>query len=74
MEKKDRTNFLFTAFLLLGIAGGCAVGAIWPGATALEPLGTVFINMMFCIVVPLVFSSIAGAIAKFLMPGKDPGG
>ena len=72
MAKKDRTTFLFTAFLLLGIAGGCAVGAIWPGATVLEPLGTIFINMMFCIVVPLVFSSIAGAISN--MRSKKRGG
>lgn len=26
-------------------------------------MGTVFINMMFCVVVPLVFASIAGAVA-----------
>ena len=35
-----------------------------PGATALEPLGTLFINLMFCIVVPMVFCSIASAIAN----------
>ena len=34
------------------------------GATVLEPLGTLFINMMFCIVVPMVFCSIASAIAN----------
>ena len=34
------------------------------GATVLEPLGTVFINLMFCIVVPMVFCSIASAIAN----------
>ena len=33
------------------------------GATVLEPLGTLFLNMMFCIVVPMVFSSIAGSVA-----------
>ena len=27
-------------------------------------LGTVFINMMFCVVVPLVFASIAGSVAN----------
>jgi len=35
-----------------------------PGATVLEPLGTIFINLMFCIVVPMVFCSIASAIAN----------
>ena len=34
------------------------------GATVLEPLGNLFINMMFCIVVPMVFCSIASAIAN----------
>ena len=63
-RKTTGKNYLFTVLLLAGIIGGCAVGAIWPGATHLEPLGTIFINMMFCIVVPLVFVSIAGAISN----------
>ena len=33
-------------------------------APVVKPLGTVFINMMFCVVVPLVFVSIAGSIAN----------
>ena len=55
---------------------GAIVGWIFPvvkdadgntisaGATVLKPLGTLFINMMFCIVVPMVFASIAGAVAN----------
>lgn len=62
--------------MLLGIIGGCVVGALNPvvkdasgevvskGATVLEPLGTVFINLMFCVVVPMVFCSISSAIAN----------
>ena len=65
--------------MLTGIVAGCVVGAIWPavmevvdgetiivdkGATVLEPLGTVFLNLMFCIAVPTVFCSIASAIAN----------
>ena len=57
--------FLFTMFF--GIAAGCITGSLWPGATALEPLGTLFTNMMFCVVVPMVFCSISSAIAN--MPG-----
>ncbi len=65
MSKKSIwKNYIFLAFMVLGIVAGCIVGAVWPGASALEPLGTVFINLMFCIVVPLVFASIAGAIAN----------
>ena len=50
--------------MLVAIVAGCILGALWPKATMLKPLGTVFINMMFCIVVPMVFSSIAGAVAN----------
>ena len=57
-------NYLFLGIMLAAIILGCIVGAVWPGATALAPLGQVFINLMFCIVVPLVFSSIASAVAN----------
>ena len=57
-------NYGFLIFMLIGIVAGCITGAFWPGATVLEPLGTLFINMMFCIVVPMVFCSIASAIAN----------
>ena len=50
--------------MLVAIVAGCIVGALWKDATVLKPLGTVFINMMFCIVVPMVFASIAGAVAN----------
>lgn len=73
--KKTLKNYGFLIFMLVGIVAGCIVGAIFPvvkdgdtvvsaGATVLEPLGTVFINLMFCIVVPMVFCSIASAIAN----------
>ncbi len=68
-------NYGFIIFMLVGIVAGCIVGAAWPvvmqgdevidkGAAVLEPLGNLFINMMFCIVVPMVFCSIASAIAN----------
>ena len=57
-------NYGFIIFMLIGIVAGCVTGAVWPGATALEPLGNLFVNMMFCIVVPMVFCSIASAIAN----------
>ena len=74
--KKILKNYGFIITMLLGVIGGCIVGAFFPvvkdaagevvnpGATILEPLGTVFINMMFCIVVPMVFCSICSAIAN----------
>ena len=57
-------SYGFLAAMLACIVLGCAIGAAWPGAVCLEPLGTVFINMMFCLVVPLVFCSLAGSIAN----------
>ena len=73
--KRVLKNYGFIITMLAGIIAGCIVGAIFPmikqgdtvinpGATILEPLGTVFINLMFCIVVPMVFCSICSAIAN----------
>ncbi len=66
MEKQSiRKNYRFLGIMTGAMVLGCVTGAAAPGfASAISPLGTVFINMMFCIVVPLVFSSIAGSIAS----------
>ncbi len=73
-NKSQKSGFLknygFLALMLFAIIAGCIVGAIFPntgdsaGASILKPLGTIFINMMFCVVVPMVFASIAGAVAN----------
>ena len=75
-------NYGFLLLMLLGIGAGCVVGIIFPvvkggageilqpGATVLEPLGTVFVNLMFCVVVPMVFCSICSAIAGMDSAGK----
>lgn len=57
-------NNWFLCTMILGIVLGCVVGFAWPGATVLEPLGTLFTNLMFCVVVPMVFCSISSAIAN----------
>ncbi len=64
MKKNFWQNYRSIIFMLIGIIGGCVTGALWKDATMLKPLGTVFINMMFCVVVPMVFASIAGAVAN----------
>ncbi|MBQ9534676.1 MAG: dicarboxylate/amino acid:cation symporter [Clostridia bacterium] len=64
MKSSFFKNYGFLLLMLLAIVAGCVVGAVWPGATALEPLGTVFVNLMFCVVVPMVFFSISSAIAN----------
>ena len=57
-------NNWFLLTMVFGMLAGAVTGAVWPGATCLEPLGTVFINMMFCVVVPMVFFSISSAVAN----------
>ena len=57
-------NYGFIICMLVGIIAGCITGLVWPKATVLEPLGTIFTNLMFCIVVPMVFCSISSAIAN----------
>ena len=65
MDKKSvMKNYAFLAILLGAMVVGCLVGWLFPAfATAIKPLGTVFINMMFCVVVPLVFASISTSVA-----------
>lgn len=68
--KKFLKTYWFILSMLVAIIAGCITGAVWPGATSLEPLGTVFINMMFCVVVPMVFVSISSAIANMASPKR----
>ena len=42
--KNFMKKYGFITLMLLGIVAGCIVGAVWKGATALEPFGTLFIN------------------------------
>ena len=80
-KKSFFQTYGFIITMLIGIVAGCIVGVIFPvvkvdgevvsaGATVLEPLGTVFINLMFCAVVPMVFCSIASAIANMNSVGR----
>jgi dicarboxylate/amino acid:cation (Na+ or H+) symporter, DAACS family len=58
--------------LVLGAALGIAANALWSGAETLEwivtnvaePIGQVFLRMLFMIVVPLVFTSLALGVAQ----------
>ena len=63
--KKFLKNYWFILCMLTGIVGGCLVGAFAPAfGGKIKFLGTLFINMMFCVVVPLVFASVAGSVAS----------
>ena len=74
MDKKSvAKNYRFLAILLGCMIAGALVGWFAPDfGHGIAFLGTVFINMMFCIVVPLVFASIAGSVAN--MESKERAG
>jgi Na+/H+-dicarboxylate symporter len=58
-------NYRFTVTLLSAILIGGVAGLIFGEKTAVvKPFGDLFINLMFMIIVPLVFFSIASAISN----------
>ena len=58
-------NYLQTILLLTGIVIGAIIGICSPDiAVKLKPLGDLFLNLIFMIIVPLIFFSIASAIAN----------
>ena len=66
-KKKIWESYKFPLLLLAGILAGSAIGLIFgEKATVLAPLGDIFINLMFTIVVPMVFVSITSAVGSML--------
>ena len=58
-------NYKWSIILLLSVVAGGIVGLIiGPRAVAVEPLGNLFLNLMFTAIVPLVFFSVSSAIAN----------
>lgn len=58
-------NYFFLTILLAAMILGSIIGYIYPVfANNIAFLGTIFIRLMFCIVVPMVFASIAGAVSN----------
>jgi len=64
--KKVWRNYRFSILLLIAIFSGMIAGLLLQDRTAsiLKPFGTVFMNMLFTIVVPLVFFTISSSIAS----------
>lgn len=64
-------NYRSTIILLFAIIIGAIVGVIFKEkAAVLSPLGDLFLNLMFIIIVPLVFLNISTAIAKMAQPKR----
>ena len=54
-----------TLLLLGGIIVGGTVGFVWPGvAPYLKPVGDIFMNLLFVLIVPLVFFSVSNSVAN----------
>lgn len=60
-------NYGMSLSLLIGIFTGAVIGAVLgEKATVLKPIGQIFINLMFTIVVPMVFVSITASVGSML--------
>ena len=64
-------NYKQTLILLAAIIIGAIVGlCCGEKATILSPLGDIFINLMFIIIVPLIFLTISTSISKISQPKR----
>lgn len=69
--KKVLKNYKGTIILLASIILGGIIGLIFgEKATILSPLGDIFINLMFVVIVPLIFLTITTAIIKMESPKR----
>lgn len=65
--KKFMKNYQMSLVLLISITLGGILGVILgPKAKVLEPFGQIFLNLMFTIIVPLVFFSVSSSIANMV--------
>ena len=69
--KKVLKNYRSTILLLCAIIVGTIVGLVFKEkATVLSPFGDVFINLLFVVIVPLIFLTISTAIVKMDSPKR----
>ncbi len=64
-------NYGQTLLLLLGVGLGALCGALLgPSASVVKPVGEIFLNLMFVLVVPVVFFSIASSMYRMTRERK----
>lgn len=58
-------NYKGTIAMIAGVIAGAVVGALWPSAAHfVKPVGDIFLNLLFVLVVPMVFFSISLAFYR----------
>ena len=63
-------NYGFTLALLAGVAAGAVCGIVWGRGTAVvRPVGELFLDVVFVLIVPLVAFSMASATCKVCRSG-----
>lgn len=66
-KKRIWKSYRFPIILVMGIIVGALLGVtLGEKATVLKPLGDIFLNLMFTIVVPMVFVSITTAVGNMV--------
>lgn len=69
--KKILSNYRFSIILLSGVIIGGLLGLfLGEKAVILQPIADIFLNLVFCLIVPIVFFSIASSIANMENIGK----
>ncbi|MCI2109932.1 MAG: dicarboxylate/amino acid:cation symporter [Acidaminococcaceae bacterium] len=59
--KNNKSSFILLASMFIG----AGVGAVWgKGALVMQPLADLFLNLLYCCVVPMIFVSIVASISK----------
>lgn len=63
--KKVLSNYRFSIVLLFGVLTGAIAGLLLgEQATVVKPIADIFLNLVFCLIVPIVFFSISSSIAN----------
>ena len=64
-------NYKSSLILIMSIIIGAIVGIVWGSdAKVLSPFGDLFLNLLFVIIVPLIFLTISTSIAKMTEPKR----
>ena len=69
--KKVWENYKNSIYLIISIVVGAIIGLIFKEKTNyIKPLGDLFINLLTCIIVPIIFLNISTSIGKMNKPKR----